>query len=54
MIWSDGVAGWFGGPWTDGDYPQSLKDTLGDLLPTLSDEEKQLIKGSCDFYAIDG
>lgn len=45
--------GWFGGPWTDGDYPQSLKDTLGDLLPTLTQEEKDLIKGSCDFYAID-
>lgn len=45
--------GWFGGPWTDGDYPQSLKDTLGDLLPTLTDDEKELIKGSCDFYAID-
>jgi beta-glucosidase/6-phospho-beta-glucosidase/beta-galactosidase len=45
--------GWFGGPWTDGDYPQSLKDTLGPLLPTLSTEEKAMIKGSCDFYAID-
>ncbi|CAO2647359.1 Nn.00g082810.m01.CDS01 [Neocucurbitaria sp. VM-36] len=45
--------GWFGGPWTDGDYPQSLKDTLGDLLPELTQEEKDMIKGSCDFYAID-
>jgi beta-glucosidase/6-phospho-beta-glucosidase/beta-galactosidase len=45
--------GWFGGPWTDGDYPQSLKDTLGDLLPEFTPEEKELIKGSCDFYAID-
>jgi len=45
--------GWFGGPWTDGDYPQSLKDTLGDLLPTLTQSEKDMIKGSCDFYAID-
>jgi beta-glucosidase/6-phospho-beta-glucosidase/beta-galactosidase len=46
--------GWFGGPWTDGDYPQSLKDTLGDLLPEYTPAEKVLIKGSCDFYAIDG
>jgi beta-glucosidase/6-phospho-beta-glucosidase/beta-galactosidase len=45
--------GWFGGPWTDGDYPQSLRDTLGDLLPTFTEDEKALIKGSCDFYAID-
>ncbi|KAF2795557.1 glycoside hydrolase family 1 protein [Melanomma pulvis-pyrius CBS 109.77] len=50
----DFAIGWFGGPWTDGDYPTSLKDTLGDLLPTLTTEEKIMIKGSCDFYAIDG
>ncbi|KAF2871329.1 WD repeat-containing protein 26 [Massariosphaeria phaeospora] len=49
----DFAIGWFGGPWTDGDYPTSLKETLGDLLPTLTQEEKDLIKGSCDFYAID-
>lgn len=46
--------GWYGGPWTDGDYPQSLKDTLGDILPTFTADEKAMIKGSCDFYAIDG
>ncbi|KAK7716555.1 hypothetical protein SLS57_006583 [Botryosphaeria dothidea] len=50
----DFVLGWFGGPWTDGDYPQSLKDTLGDILPEFTREEKDLIKGSCDFFAIDG
>lgn len=45
--------GWFGGPWTDGDYPQSMKDTLGSNLPKLSAAQKKMIKGSCDFYAID-
>ncbi|UPX19642.1 Beta-glucosidase [Ascochyta rabiei] len=45
--------GWFGGPWTDGDYPASMKSTLGDLLPNLTQEEKDMIKGSCDFYAVD-
>lgn len=49
----DFVLGWFGGPWTDGDYPKNLKDTLGDVLPTFTQEEKDMIKGSCDFYAID-
>jgi beta-glucosidase len=39
--------------WNDGDYPQSLKDTLGDDLPTLTQEEKDMIKGSCDMFAID-
>lgn len=47
------VLGWFGGPWREGDYPQVMKDTLGDLLPTFTKEEKELIKGSCDFFAID-
>lgn len=47
--------GWFNhGPWIDGDYPQSLKDTLGDILPVYTTEEKAIIKGSCDFFAIDG
>ncbi|KAF2140338.1 glycoside hydrolase family 1 protein [Aplosporella prunicola CBS 121167] len=50
----DFVLGWFGGPWTDGDYPQSLKEILGDILPSFTPEEKELVKGSCDFYAIDG
>jgi hypothetical protein len=31
-----------------------LKETLGDLLPKFTQEEKDLIKGSCDFFAIDG
>ncbi|KAK2757572.1 hypothetical protein FQN54_004541 [Arachnomyces sp. PD_36] len=47
--------GWFNnGPWGDGDYPESVKETLGDLLPALTREEKDLIKGSCDFFALDG
>lgn len=33
-----------------------MKETLGSLLDnyTFSPEQKELIKGSCDFYAIDG
>ncbi|TVY91905.1 Beta-glucosidase 1A [Lachnellula willkommii] len=45
--------GWFNGCWRDGDYSDMLKETLGDLLPTFTQEEKDLIKGSCDFFAID-
>ena len=48
------VLGWFGGPWRDGDYSDMLKNTLGDKLPVLTQAEKDMIKGSCDFYAIDG
>lgn len=47
--------GWFNhGPWNDGDYPTSVKNTPGGLLPSLTDDQKALIKGSCDFFAIDG
>ncbi|KAE8446525.1 hypothetical protein EG329_011857 [Mollisiaceae sp. DMI_Dod_QoI] len=46
--------GWFGGPWRDGDYSPMLKATLGSLLPNLTQAEKDMIKGSCDFFAIDG
>lgn len=50
----DFALGWYGGVWTDGDYPQSLRDTLGeDILPPLSQADKDMIRGSCDFYAID-
>lgn len=50
----DFALGWFSGSWTsDGDYPASMRDTLGDLLPTLSSENKTMIKDSQDFYAVD-
>ena len=32
----------------------NVKDTLGSMLPTFTQAEKDMIKGSCDFYAIDG
>lgn len=46
--------GWFNAPvWNDGQYPQNLRDTLGDILPTFTPEETELVRGSCDFFAID-
>jgi beta-glucosidase/6-phospho-beta-glucosidase/beta-galactosidase len=51
----DFSAGWFGNPvYISGDYPQSMKDTLRDLLPSFTPEEKRLIFNSSDFYAWDG
>jgi beta-glucosidase/6-phospho-beta-glucosidase/beta-galactosidase len=49
--------GWFGQCWRDdGDYPETLKSTLEpfDLLPKFTQAQKDKLKGSCDFYAIDG
>ncbi|PNS20378.1 hypothetical protein CAC42_5828 [Sphaceloma murrayae] len=46
--------GWFNNPvWNDGQYPQNLRDTLGDLLPNFTAEESELVRGSCDFFAVD-
>ncbi|KAF2083795.1 glycoside hydrolase family 1 protein [Saccharata proteae CBS 121410] len=30
-----------------------MKDTLGNILPSLTDEQKEMIKGSCDFFVVD-
>ena len=47
--------GWFNSPvWNDGQYPASLRSTLGPLLPSFTAAESALVKGSCDFFAIDG
>ena len=45
--------GIFSSSWTDGNYPASVRETYGDLLPVLSAENQSMIKGSQDFYAID-
>jgi len=38
----------------DGDYPKNVLDTIpASILPRLTAEDKALIKGSADFYAID-
>ncbi|MEI6864860.1 GH1 family beta-glucosidase [Flavicella sp.] len=43
---------WFTDPVYLGDYPQVMKDRLGDRLPTFSEEEKKLIKGTSDFFGL--
>jgi beta-glucosidase/6-phospho-beta-glucosidase/beta-galactosidase len=43
---------WFLGPMVRGEYPQSMRETLGDRLPSFTDEEVRLVKGSLDFVAI--
>ncbi|KAJ5626041.1 glycoside hydrolase [Penicillium lagena] len=47
--------GWFNDPvWTTGDYPASMRETLGDMLPMFTHEQSRMLLGSCDFFAIDG
>lgn len=43
---------WFADPVYFGDYPQSMKDQLGERLPKFTSEEIENIKGSNDFYGM--
>jgi len=44
--------GWYADPIYLGHYPDSMRQQLGDRLPTFTDEELTLVKGSNDFYGM--
>lgn len=44
--------GWFADPVYFGDYPEIMKQRVGDRLPRFTDEEKKLLKGSSDFFGL--
>uniref|UniRef100_A0A3B5AB79 Klotho beta n=1 Tax=Stegastes partitus TaxID=144197 RepID=A0A3B5AB79_9TELE len=49
----EAVLGWFANPiFGDGDYPVSLKDKYGTLLPTFTSEEKLWMQKTADFFAL--
>ena len=43
---------WFADPIYFGDYPASMKASLGGKLPVFTAEEKVLLKGSSDFFGL--
>lgn len=43
---------WFSDPIFSGDYPPEMKKVVGDRLPTFTDEQKQLVNGSADFFGL--
>ncbi|KAF7924634.1 uncharacterized protein EAE97_010585 [Botrytis byssoidea] len=43
---------WFADPIYHGKYPDSMRAQLGDRLPTFTDDEIALVKGSNDFYGM--
>jgi beta-glucosidase len=43
---------WLADPLFFGDYPQVMKDRLGDLLPKFTEEQKIALKNSVDFFAV--
>ncbi len=44
--------GWFCDPVYKGDYPQVMRDMVGDRLPRFTDADKAMIKGSSDFFGL--
>ncbi|KAF1323553.1 Beta-galactosidase, partial [Globisporangium splendens] len=46
------ILGWSADPIYFGDYPQLMKDIVGDRLPKFTDEEKKLLKGSSDVFGL--
>ncbi|MEM9142905.1 MAG: GH1 family beta-glucosidase [Bacteroidota bacterium] len=44
--------GWFTDPIFLGDYPQSMKERVGERLPLFTEEDRALIKGSSDFLGL--
>lgn len=44
--------GWFADPIYLGDYPESMKQRVGDRLPKITDQQRALIKGSSDFFGL--
>lgn len=44
--------GWFADPVYTGDYPEVMRRRLGDRLPHFSDAEKELLRGSVDFFGL--
>ncbi|KAG7582817.1 Glycoside hydrolase family 1 [Arabidopsis suecica] len=48
----DFIIGWHLDPTTYGDYPQSMKDTVGTRLPRFTNAQKAKLKDSTDFVGI--
>ena len=44
--------GWFADPLYTGDYPELMKSRVGERLPKFSDAEKEALRGSNDFFAL--
>jgi beta-glucosidase len=52
FLLSDFQYGWFLDPMLKGEYPATMRDTVGDRLPRFTNEQKKKVLGSLDFVAI--
>lgn len=44
--------GWFADPIWKGDYPATMRETVKDRLPEFTKDEKEMLKGSSDFFGL--
>ena len=44
--------GWYADPIWKGDYPAVMKETLKDRLPSFTEDQKAMLKGSSDFFGV--
>jgi beta-glucosidase len=49
MIWH---LAWFGDPVYFGEYPKEMRERVGSRLPKFTEEEKELLKKSMDFFGL--
>jgi len=48
----DWQLGWFADPIWKGDYPESMRRRCGDRLPSFTEDEKALVKGTSEFFGL--
>lgn len=44
--------GWFARPLFQGDYPAVMRERIGNRLPRFTPEQREMLKGSCDFLGV--
>ncbi|GAB2269945.1 Beta-glucosidase 11 [Dionaea muscipula] len=49
---NDFFLGWYMHPLTFGDYPEIMKTIVGKRLPTFTEDESKLVRGSFDFIGV--
>eukprot|EP01083_Nonionella_stella_P147581 465876_1 len=49
LLWQ---GGWYADPLWFGDYPQVMKDNIGERLPRFTEQQQQDLKGSHHFFAL--
>ncbi|XWS31722.1 hypothetical protein CRYUN_Cryun23aG0100300 [Craigia yunnanensis] len=49
---NDFYIGWIANPLVFGDYPDSMKKLIGSRIPTFTNHESELVRGSFDFFGV--